>query len=57
MMYGQFAADRPGLREFYTAGGFRVLDRGASLPIGMATGRHGDVIAGEPTDCFFEWSK
>lgn len=54
-IYGQFAADRPGLAEFYTAGGFTVLDAGSPLPIGTATGRPGDKLGALPTERLFVW--
>ncbi|WP_082370925.1 GNAT family N-acetyltransferase [Mycolicibacterium mucogenicum] len=54
-MYGQFNADRPGLPEFYTAAGFRVLDAGKPLNVEMATGRAGDYMGCRPSERYFEW--
>ncbi|MBN3459471.1 GNAT family N-acetyltransferase [Mycobacterium sp. DSM 3803] len=54
-IFGQFAADRAGLAEFYTAGGFTVLDAGSPLPIGGATGRPEDGLGALPTERLFVW--
>ncbi|TXI56461.1 GNAT family N-acetyltransferase [Mycolicibacterium mageritense] len=54
-IYGQFAADRPWLADFYTAGGFTVLDAGSPLPIGTATDRPGDKLGTLPTERLFVW--